>query len=84
VSGLTLPFSPLEDLTQEDHLGTVAFSSDGQYVLTASRDGTARLWDASSGQEVIRIQLGDDLSAVGYTPDGKYLAAASLEGATRI
>jgi WD40 repeat protein len=28
----------------------VAFSPDGQTVLTGSRDGTARLWDALTGQ----------------------------------
>jgi WD40 repeat protein len=29
---------------------SAAFSSDGQRVVTAARDGTARLWDASSGK----------------------------------
>ena len=38
-----------------DHMGVVlsaVFSPDGQQVLTASKDGTAKLWSAASGQSV--------------------------------
>ncbi len=39
------------------HTGPVnvaRFSPDGQRVLTASADGTARLWDAATGRELVR------------------------------
>jgi WD40 repeat protein len=35
----------------EDVVKSAAFSEDGRRVVTASSDGTARLWDAASGQE---------------------------------
>src|SRR5439155_16474457 len=55
----------------------LAVSSDGKYVLTGSRDKTARVWDIETGEQ--KLQVVDPLSAilaVGLTPDGKYLATA--------
>jgi WD40 repeat protein len=34
---------------------SASFSLDGMRILTASSDRTARLWDATTGQEIIRL-----------------------------
>jgi WD40 repeat protein len=36
---------------------SVAFSPDGQYVLSGSRDGTVRIWDFKAGQTVRTIEV---------------------------
>ncbi len=38
-----------------DQLTSAAFSADGKRLLTASLDGTARIWDAASGAQLVRI-----------------------------
>ena len=35
----------------DDWVGSAAFSPDGTRIVTASRDGTARIWDAMAGTE---------------------------------
>ena len=50
----------------------MAFSPDGKTVLTGSVDGTARLWDAATGQPIgppLPHQSG--VWAVAFSPDGK-------------
>jgi len=38
-------------------VGSAAFSPDGTRIVTASRDGTARIWDAMAGTESTRVAL---------------------------
>ena len=40
-----------------DRLTSVAYSPDGKFIATAAWDGTARIWDVSTGQEVRRLDF---------------------------
>ncbi len=61
------------------------FSSDGRYLLTASRDGVARLWDIASGEVItaFRGHLGQVTSAA-FSPTGGQIATASTDRTARI
>jgi len=68
-----------------DSVGSAVFSPDGQRILTASADHTARLWNASSGQLLATLQGHSDYvgSAV-FSPDGQRILTASADHTARL
>jgi Tol biopolymer transport system component len=82
------PAPPEPTLTLTGHTKSVfnvAFSPDGKYLATASKDHTARLWDATTGKEV-RTFKGHKLGvySVTFSPDGKTLATSSEDQTVRV
>lgn len=58
------------------------FSSDDGAVLTASNDGTAHLWEISSGHVLQRFaRQGGGVNSAVFSPDGRKVLTASLDGA---
>jgi WD40 repeat protein len=57
---------------------SVAISPDGKRIVSGSQDGTARVWDAATGQEVVRFN-GHTLCvyAVAVSPDGSRVLSGS-------
>lgn len=50
---------------------SVLFARDGKAIISGSRDGTVRLWNAETGREVFGfITAGKDRLA--WTPEGYY------------
>ena len=55
---ITDPNAPLQLATLSGHSDSiykVAFSPDGEYVISGSGDNTARVWEAATGREVARM-----------------------------
>ncbi len=59
---------------------SVVFSPDGTQIASGSLDGSVRVWSASTGKQIRRVNFGDVLSAsiksVVFSPNGAHLAVA--------
>jgi tRNA A-37 threonylcarbamoyl transferase component Bud32 len=65
-------------LKHSDWIWEVAFSSDGRYVATASKDRSARVWDASTGNPVGEVMKHEHpVWSVAFSPNGKYVLTGS-------
>jgi WD40 repeat protein len=61
------------------------FSPDGKKVVTASRDETARIWDAETGKELVQLKGHTDwVYSADFSPDGKKVVTASEDETARI
>lgn len=68
--------------------GAVAFarfSHDGRYVVTASWDGSAKVWDAHAGRSIQRLadQAMASVNSAVFSPDDRYILTASDDGVAR-
>src|SRR5262249_6802813 len=68
-------------MQHEREVNSAQFSPDGQRVVTASNDNTARLWDAASGKAISEpMQHGREVNSAQFSPDGQRVVTASREG----
>ena len=64
---------------------SVAFSPDGKRLVTASWDGTVKVWDAATGQETLTLKgHTGGVSSVAFSPDGKRIASASEDETVKV
>ena len=64
-----------------DKVNALAFTHQGHTLASASDDGTIRLWDASTGTQMLSLPSGKT-RALAFSTDGKILA--SISGAANI
>lgn len=77
----------LETVIQKGHelaVVAVAVSPDSNFVATASKDKSIKLWELGTGRE-IRSFLGHEMtvSSLAFSSDGKYIVSGSYDKSTR-
>jgi WD40 repeat protein/serine/threonine protein kinase len=71
-------------LSQGHSVGSVAFSPDGQTILTGL-DNAARLWDAATGEPIGQpIVHPDEVTSVAFSPDGQTILTGSRDKTARL
>ena len=64
---------------------SVTFSPDGKLLATGDSDGVVRLWEASSGREILTCNGHTNVvQSVAFSPDGKILASGSYENTIKL
>jgi WD40 repeat protein len=68
-----------------DVVTTAAFSPDDRRIVTASHDGTARIWDATSGSILHELKgHNGPITSAAISRDGRHIVTGSLDKAARI
>ena len=65
---------------------SVAFSPDGAKIISGSQDMIIRVWDASTGIEVLPSLRGHDhwIHSVAFSPDGSKIISGSSDATIRV
>jgi WD40 repeat protein/tetratricopeptide (TPR) repeat protein len=72
-------------LFHDGPVSEVVFSPDGSRVLTASEDGTARVWDAATGQPLAPPMKHEKrVFHAEFSSDGRRVLTASEDGTARV
>jgi WD domain, G-beta repeat len=66
-------------------VNSASFSADGASVVTASDNGTARLWDAATGVPIGKpLQHERSVISASFSPDGAKVVTASEDSTARV
>ena len=63
---------------------SVAVTPDGQRIISASSDGTVRLWDAATGQEMLVLKLKGFGTCVAVSGDGRRIFSGASDGSVTV
>jgi glucose repression regulatory protein TUP1 len=63
---------------------SVDFSPNGRLVVSASWDGTVRIWNVRDGSAKVFTDNADIFWSVRFSPNGQYVAAGNTDGFLRI
>jgi WD40 repeat protein len=77
--------STIECLGHAGAIHSIAFTPNGQYALSGSADGTIKLWEVETGQEVHSFSgHKDEVLSVALSPNGECALSGSRDGIMKL
>jgi len=69
----------------QDQVWCAAYSPNGQRILTGCRDGTAKVWDATTGEELLTLKgHSGAINRALFSPDGQRIVTASYDYTAKV
>jgi guanine nucleotide-binding protein subunit beta-2-like 1 protein len=62
------------------YVSTVTVSPDGSLCASAGKDGSAKLWDLSRGENLYELACGEPINQLAFSPNRYWLCAATASG----
>jgi TPR repeat protein len=60
-------------------VASAAFSPDGRFIISASTDRTARIWEVATGHERLQLKHDDQVTAAAFSRDGRRAVTAVID-----
>jgi WD40 repeat protein/serine/threonine protein kinase len=68
-----------------DAVSSVAFSPDGQWIVTGSYDHTAKIWEAATGKELHTLKgQKAQVNSAAFSPDGRWIVSGGHDGTAKV
>lgn len=75
----------IASMKHDGWVDSVAFSPNGEYVVSSGTDETiVRVWVAATGEEIARFMHESGVMDATFSPDGRYVASGSFDNTARI
>ena len=87
ICGVPATWSPQLQMLRHGHgIASIAFSPDGTKIVSGSEDTTIRIWEASSGMEILPPLQGHDrrVTSVAFSQDGMTIVSGSVDKTVRV
>src|SRR5579872_4003980 len=66
-------------------VNSAAFSPNGKWIVTASSDHTAKIWDVTTGQLVTDLRgHNNEITSATFSPNGKWVVTTSQDSTARV
>jgi serine/threonine protein kinase len=76
---------PVFEMSHSNFVRFADFSPSGDTIVTASDDGTARLWDVKSARPTgVVLQHSNRVNTARFSPDGQWIVTASEDATARV
>jgi WD40 repeat protein len=63
----------------------IVFSPDSKLLATASNDGTAKVWSATSGAQLVRFtEQAGDVTSVAFSSDSRFVVTGGSDKVARV
>ena len=76
----------LRSTSHKDQISSVAFSKDGRFVASGSRDSTVKVWEVATGLLIADLVKDnkEPVLSIAFSLDAKFVAMQSADGAVKV
>ena len=65
-------------------VNSVAFNHDGSRIVSGSDDDTVRVWNAATGEQIMKAEDDGWVRSVAFDHDGSRIVSSSSDGSVRL